>query len=393
MPKKFPLMAMIGLICLMIIATACNKQEDGQKGELASYLSANYQSPEEYLISCFEDHDIVFIGEYHRIKHDAELIQNLIPLLHQAGVYNLGMEFANYADQPMIDRLITANEYDEALAREIQFRQWPFWGFQEYVDIYRVAWELNRSLPDDSTKFRVVGLNAVADWSHVWTVEDRKNPEIMKKVWPDGNSDEHMAKVISTEFIANDQKAVIYCGIYHGFTRFHQPVYDVEADSLIRLDDRRMGNRIYSEMGDRCMTVSLHTSWPSLSGHSESVRPADGAIDKVCSGLDPGRRRCGFDVIGSPFASLSGETSYWRHGYPEFTLAEYCDGYIYQMPLADYEGCTVIEGFINESNRLAAISQSANPKTKDSSNTVESMMEGMRADTDFKRRFSQFGVK
>ena len=65
---------------------------------LQSYLAEHYQTPEDYVISKFADHDIVFLGERHRLKHDVALVQDLIPLLHDAGVYHLGIEFARWAD-------------------------------------------------------------------------------------------------------------------------------------------------------------------------------------------------------------------------------------------------------------------------------------------------------
>jgi hypothetical protein len=64
--------------------------------KLAKYLKSHWKSPENYVISKFADHDIVFIGEYHRIKHDVELIHKLIPRLYKAGIYNLGIEFGCY---------------------------------------------------------------------------------------------------------------------------------------------------------------------------------------------------------------------------------------------------------------------------------------------------------
>ncbi len=393
------------VVVLGLLVTGCTAEDQsaGQKSEravveladsteqaLRTYLVSNYQTPEEYVVSCFEDHDIVFVGEYHRIAHDVELIHALIPRLYEQGIYNLGIEFADYADQDLIDQLIAATEYDDSLAKQIQYNQWPFWGFREYVDIYRVAWELNQSLDQGEPTFRVVGLGARSDWSHVWTVEDRQDPEVMRKVFPEGDTDEYMANIILKEFVDKSLKALIYSGINHGYTRYQQPVYDVEADTLIRKNDHRMGNLVYDAIGDRCMTIFLHSPWPAYNDFNSSVRPVEGVIDALIPTLDSQYQRVGFDVVGSPFAELPGENSYWTLGYPNFTLEDYCDGYIYQMPLGEYEGVNVIDGFINESNRLEAIAQSANPRTKDSSRSVAELMESMRRDTDFGRRFSEF---
>jgi hypothetical protein len=79
------------------------------KAKLTQYIIEHHKTPEEYVVGKFTTHDIVFLGEYHRIKHDVELVHNLIPLLYENGVYNLGIEFANYIDQADIDRLITAD--------------------------------------------------------------------------------------------------------------------------------------------------------------------------------------------------------------------------------------------------------------------------------------------
>ena len=56
--------------------------------QLRRYLGENHYTPEEYILSKFEDHDVVFIGEEHRGKHDVEFIHRLIPLLHERGIQN-----------------------------------------------------------------------------------------------------------------------------------------------------------------------------------------------------------------------------------------------------------------------------------------------------------------
>jgi len=81
-----------------------------------NYLTSNYLTPEDYVVRKFQDHDIIFVGEAHHVKQNLEFLHRLIPVLHQNGVYYLGYEFALYEDQGMIDRLITANEYDEKMA-------------------------------------------------------------------------------------------------------------------------------------------------------------------------------------------------------------------------------------------------------------------------------------
>ena len=99
-----------------------------KKKELIAYLKANGKSPEDYVIEKFARYDIVFIGEFHHIKHDVELIQNLIPRLYAAEIYNLGIEFLPYEEQARIKRLINSDKYDEDLARSLMFQFDPCWG-------------------------------------------------------------------------------------------------------------------------------------------------------------------------------------------------------------------------------------------------------------------------
>jgi hypothetical protein len=114
---------------------------------MKGFLEKNFKTPEDYVLSKFKDHQIVFIGEYHRIQHDSGLIRKLIPLLHKAGIYNMGIEFGIHRDQDRVEKLINAATYDEQAAREIMFDFASYWGYKDYMDIYRAAWEVNHKLP------------------------------------------------------------------------------------------------------------------------------------------------------------------------------------------------------------------------------------------------------
>ena len=134
-----------------------------QLEELTQYLQQHWTTPEDYVISKFRDHDVVFLGERHKIRHDTVLVQDLIPRLYAAGVYNLGIEFGANEFQDRVDRLINAENYDEDLARWLMFHHYVMWGFQEYMDLYRAAWKLNRSLPAGA-RLGVLPLCSVSPW-------------------------------------------------------------------------------------------------------------------------------------------------------------------------------------------------------------------------------------
>ncbi|NOZ60440.1 MAG: hypothetical protein GXO74_02055, partial [Calditrichaeota bacterium] len=273
--------------------------------------------------------------------------------------------------------------YDEKLAEKITFLQFVRWGYQEYVDIFRAAWQLNHRLPADSRKFRILGLNDSPDWSVIKTQEDRDKDEIKKKVWRGGG--EHLwAQQILQEVIAKGEKALVYSGIHHAFTEYYQPIYDVKNQKFIRFETRRMGNFVYDKIGKRAITIFLHSPWVSQDGYDKkAVYPVDGIIDVVMREIPPAHRRVGFDVTNSPFGELPSATSFYKYGYDNFKLKMFCDGYIYQKPFSEYEGVTPIKNFVNQENLAYARLQSPNPAFRDA--TVKDFYDAAVSETNMKK--------
>ncbi|MBK6765427.1 MAG: ChaN family lipoprotein [bacterium] len=331
------------------------------RDELKGYLDQHKQTPTEYVLSKFADHDVVILGEYHRIRQNVELIQELIPLCYGRGIRAVATEFARREDQAQIDSLLSGDSYDEALAREITFKQFAFWGFQEYVDIFKAAWELNHPLPDSLPKLRILGMNDSPDWSFIETEADLDHGEKKKKVWQGGG--EHLWAKVVTDAVADSQKVLVYCGIHHGFSGYHQPV--VIEGKFVRFETERFGNFVKRTLGARVMTVYLHAIWPPLDGYGGIyVYAADGQIDGLMKELGPNYYPVGFDLKSTPFGKLSGGTSVYSQGYDNFRLEQFADGWIFQCPISKYAGVTAIEGFINGKNYETAKRQSPNPSLR-----------------------------
>jgi hypothetical protein len=325
---------------LSILIIGCNttQKNNSAESDLADYLKSNWQTPEEYVINKFESHDYVFLGEYHRIKHDVDLILKLIPLLQENGINNLAIEFGNFEDQYLVDSLLNLPFFDRNLARQIIFNCSYFWGYAEYIDIYRVAWEVNHA-KNASTKnrFRVVNLGAVYD------------PCQKGGAWLDIDPDIFMADVIFKEIISKNEKALIYSGSHHAFTKYHQPLYDFEKDTLVGFNKTRMGNVIYDSLKTKVFNIYLHAAWTSDKGWDEnSVLPVNGVIDSIMTIFN--NKPVGFDVINSPFGKLASNNSYYALGYQNFTLEQYCDGYIFQNSFTNYKPITMENNFITLEN-------------------------------------------
>ncbi|MGD9347359.1 MAG: hypothetical protein PVH84_15945, partial [Candidatus Aminicenantes bacterium] len=320
--KKLPLLLLPLLLLSSSVASALTltiplpELPTQQEQELIRYLRSHRQSPEDYIIEKFKDHDLVFIGEGHLIKHDVELIHALIPRLYQAGVYSLAIEFGCSEYQDKVDGLTTADTYDEDLARWLLFKWGSYWPYVEYMDIYRRAWELNRSLPPGAPKFRVLHLDYRPKWN--LTKKGKMTARRYKRIFHRGDRDKFMAKIIQKELVRKSKKALIYAGAHHAFTRFNMPNYDFKRKRLLGHHKDRAGNIIYQKVPTKVFNICLHYPWPTQKSFNEFVYPVDGAIDQVMAEFDG--QRIGFDVKNSPFGLLQDNNIYYSLGYDDFTL-------------------------------------------------------------------------
>jgi hypothetical protein len=378
---------LISLLALPACSTSATEQGDSPsigpalQSKLAAWLEVEGETPENYVVGLFSDHDVVFLGEQHRVKQDALLVQSLIEPLYKAGVRVLATEFGRREEQAEIDSLLGAPEWDEDLAREIAFRQSVFWGYREYVDIYRSAWTLNQGLPDGARQFRILGMNDSPDWSYVKSEADRNDGAIMRQVWG-GTSEEDWANVILAAVDSGEQ-VLVYSGIHHAFTEYRQPI--VINGEFRRFDSSlRCGNHVFAVLGKRAVTVFLHAPWNGRGGYGSRMRhPADGVIDALM--LAEGPRPVGFDLADGPFGEIRAEDAVYRHGYEDFKLADFCDGWIYTQPISECVGVTPIPGWVNESNLEFARALSPNPGFRQAS--VEEFNEGIARDAQMHRRW------
>jgi len=380
-------LALIGLLVLPACSTGTPEQGDpppidpALQSKLAAWFEVEGETPESYVVGLFSDHDVVFLGEQHRVKQDALLVQSLIEPLYEVGVRILATEFGRREEQAQIDSLLGAPEWDEGLAREIAFRQSVFWGYREYVDVYRSAWAMNQGLPEGAPQFRILGMNDSPDWSYVKSEADRNDGAIMRQVWG-GTSEGDWADVILAA-VRSGEKVLVYSGIHHAFTEYRQPV--VRDGEFRRFDSSlRCGNHVFAALGKRAVTVFLHAPWNGQQGYGSRMRhPAGGVIDALM--LAEGPRPVGFDLDAGPFGEIRVGDAVYRHGYEDFKLADFCDGWIYTKPISECVGVTPIPGWVNESNLEFARAQSPNPGFRQAS--AEEFNEGIAQDAGIHRRW------
>jgi hypothetical protein len=317
-----------------------------QLAPLLSYAESSWRSPQDYVMAAFARHDVVLLGEFFKIRQNVQLVQDLIPRLYAAGIRNLGIEYALSDDQAQIDAMLTAPAWDESAARAITFDWLVTWGYQEYIDLYRAAWQVNKARPAGVRPFRIVGLNVRQNWELLKTQNDLGNPRIVAGIFANGVPDAHMADVIDREFTRAGEKALVFCGTQHVFTRYHSRAYEKNAADMKLSETRRAGNIVYDRIGARVFGISIHSPWPEPAQKTGLSYAVDGSLDALIEALPPEKRSAGWDTAGTPLGALPLGRSSYADGAQTGTLADLFDGYIVQGPIAGYTMVTPIRDFI-----------------------------------------------
>lgn len=218
------------------------------------------------------------------------------------------------------------------------------WGYKEYLDILKKAWEFNQTLEEGHPKFRIIYLNT--DY-----YPRKKGIDRFGGIDPDLN----MSNTFKKEVISKNEKALIYTGINHALTRFNQILYESEKSETFKLYDQRFGNLIYKIYPERTFTIFLHVPWgPKKRGSYKLVKPVNGVIDACMTSFN--NKPVGFDVAGTPFGKLGSNDSFYSMGHEDFTLADFCDGYIFLKPYSQIEIVSVADSFYT-GNRLNEIKE------------------------------------
>lgn len=336
--------------------------------EMVDFIKQKAKSPENYVVETFKNHDVVFLAENHIVKQNLLFVQGLIPRLYENGIFTLGMEFGACEVQDKLDQLVTGDNYDEALANEMMFTYNVAWGYKEYVEVYKAAWKLNRSLPEDARKFRILNLSYIFKWEKFTGV---RNQESMKLVFDKGTIDKFRAEMIEKEIINKNEKILALVGTPHAYTRYGSPFYKYNGDNFCDFDFDWLGNRLYKKYPGRVFSILLHQAFTRKeNGIYSPVSPADGAVERLMA--QNGNKPAGLDLIDTPPGKLP-DHSINSECYEDFTLEQLFDGYIFLEPLKKLEGCTVVDNFVNEENIGQALKNFPDPDWQERPKTLDDL--------------------
>ncbi len=312
------------------------------EANLIEYLRTNSKNPTEYLIEKFRNHDVIMLGEMHEVRENLEFISSLIePLYHRAGVRCLATEFLRHRNTDRANEIVTAKKYDEVAVVEL-YRDFCWtWGYKEYMDIFKAVWRLNKSLPPESEKFRILGLDFEYEEYNTWPGTKGKKITLKEML----ERDTYMASTL-VKGITASEKVLIHTGLAHALYMEEPFVF------YGREWPARMGGILHKRYGERIFQICLHQQHlvPEMfTGGKPGAPPV--LIDRMEELLrKTGNKPAGFDIENSPFARLRDRRSLYFAVDEMDGFADVTQGYVFLKPLQNLHKVTWVDGFINETN-------------------------------------------
>lgn len=300
----------------------------------------------------FDNHSVVFLGELHKRKQDLEFFRDLIPYLYQTkGINIIGWEFGAVDYQNVADSIVTAADFDRKKAITIMRKSNYYWCYEEYLDIFKTIWQLNKNILQADEKIKFLQLNKPyipKRWNspnQSVLLEERKK-----------SFDNVLPEIVEKEVIQKNKKILIYCGLHHSLTKFKTPKF------FFLKDNGRAGQKLYAKYPDKIFQIDLIAPFPprwliykelTNSKTINYVYPFDAVFNQL------------YDSLKRPFALNANETSFENlkdynsfYAFDEFSgikLKWFCDGAIMLTSFDKIEPVNVIPDWVTTAEELKEV--------------------------------------
>jgi hypothetical protein len=322
------------------------------KETYVNFVTSHYQTPEDFVIKSFDNHDVIFIGDffyYFGLKQNVGLIRNLVPLLHKKGITTIGIEQLFADDQKEIDGVLTAADFDETKIKKILINYSAIFGYQEYYDLLKGIWTLNKSLSPAVKPMRVVGLNMNINLEYLTKDEDKNNPEVLKKVLNNTVQEQFIFDVIDREILQKKEKALLFMRQYYCLKDVALKERSSKYGEMGLAYTGTPAMLVRARIGDRAMVVFLHNLWIRNDNNSLEF-PLEGVMDAVLHELTTDRWATAFTITDSPFKNLAITTSFIQKDDAPIAFSSICDAYILNGPLYLYRTTPMMSTAIDDGN-------------------------------------------
>jgi len=339
-------------------------------------LVQNGKEPAAYISGLFDDHDAVFLGnmlflEALQPKQQVDLVVKLVPEIYKKGVTVVGILNLLAKDQKKIDAVVTAADFDEKQVKQLLFNRFVLGGYEEYVNLLRVVWSVNKKRSAHERPMRILGLSPEIHFEHMHEEKGLKDPQdsvVYKKIYGDLIIDDFMLDIIKKQVIETKTKALLFLPQAYCIIRAKSPAMVTRYKKLGFDYSGSTAYQLQKLIGDRCASVFLHSPWwLNNDGRLSIEYPVDGIFDNLLRAVSSEYKQKGIGVTAGAFADVQIKKPYWlsRHFFLDpgdgLYLKDLCDGYVLLGPLSLYQDVTPIPNFITEANFQEAVDKSPWP--------------------------------
>ena len=375
---KTVLFLLLGFVFLLLLYILFNlnlfhKTKPLSQSEVQMYLRhIDSSDPLKFVADKFDNHSIVFLGEVHKRKQDLQFFSSLIPYLYQTKKINvIGWEFGAAEYQKDADSIVIASEFDRKKAIAIMRNTNYYWCYEEYLDIFKTIWQLNKNILQTDEKIRFLQLN---------------KPYIPKR-WNSSNQsirleerkksfDNILPGIIEKEVIQKNKKILIYCGLNHSLTKFKTPKFFFLKDN-----EGRAGQRLYEKYPDKVFQICLLSPFPprwsfckEVTGSKDIkyVYPFEAVFNQLYDTL---KRPFAINADNTAFADLKDYNSFYAFDkWNGVKLKDFCDGSIMLASFDKIEPANVIPDWVTTEEELENVKKSLPDNNVKQIKTIQDLM-------------------
>lgn len=336
------------------------KLSAAQLNSCVEHLDSNSLDPFKFVADKFNDHSVVFIGEMHRRKQDLDFFAQLIPYLYQTKKINIiGWEFGAQEYQKIADSVVTASEFDRSKAIAIMRSSKFNWPWEEYLNIFKTIWELNKTISNTNDKVRFLQL----DEPFVPKIAYSTDPVIQQKAVK--SIDTELPGIIEREVLLKNKKALIYCGLSHSLTKFKTPI------AFFLKDKGRAGQGLYAKYPGQIFQIDLLSPFPYRWSQfyalrhnygfrsqevSRFVYPFEGIFNQIYDTL---KRPFAISSNGVHFSNIRDYNSFYAFDkWGGVKLKDFCDGCIMLESFDKIEPVHFIKDWVTTDEELNEVKNS-----------------------------------
>lgn len=326
--------------------------------EIKTYLQhidTGSSDPFKFVADKFDKHSVVFLGELHKRKQDLEFFGNLIPYLYQTKNINLiGWEFGAAEYQKDADSVVTASEFDRKKAIAIMRSSNYYWCYEEYLDIFKKIWQINKSILQPDEKIKFLQLNRSYNPKRWDSPNQNIRLEERKKSF-----DNILPDIVEKEVIQKNKKILIYCGLHHSLTKFKTPKF-----FFLKNNDGRAGQRLYEKYPNKIFQIDILSAFPprwlmykelTNSKNIKYVYPFDAVFNQLYDTL---KRPFAVNASTPDFADVKDYNSFYAFDkFNGVKLKDFCDGCIMLNSFDKIEPVNFIHDWVTTEEELNQVKQ------------------------------------